>query len=104
MKQLLKVAVIGEVISGTSSNGVDWEKQQVVFNTTDSQNTMIAIDFMGERKTKLSKALKVGQICEVTYIVESHANPAGDKWFTNLNAVSLVPYEKAKEEEEPVVD
>lgn len=101
MKQLLKVAEIGEVISGTSSNGVDWEKQQVVFNTTDSKNTMIAIDFMGERKTKLSKALKVGQICEVTFTIESHSNEAGDKWFTNLNAVSLTPFEKVKEEENP---
>lgn len=102
MKQLLKVAVIGEVISGTSSNGVDWEKQQVVFNTTDSQNTMIAIDFMGERKTKLSKALKVGQICEVTYTVESHE--VGEKWFTNVNAISLTALERVKNEEEPVVD
>lgn len=102
MKQLLKVAVIDEVISGTSSNGVDWEKQQVVFNTVDGQNTMIAIDFMGERKTKLSKALKVGQICEVTYIVESHKR--GDKWFTNVNAISLAVFGRVKNEEEPVVD
>ena len=104
MKMLLKVAVIGEVVSGTSSNGVDWEKQQIVFNTADSQNTQIAIDFMGERKTKLSKALKVGQICEVTFAIESHANPTGDKWFTNLNAISLVPFEKVKDEEESAVD
>lgn len=104
MKMLLKVAEIGEVLSGTSSNGVDWEKQQVVFNTTDSQNTPIAIDFMGERKTKLSKALKVGQICEVTFVVESHAPLAGGRWFTNLNAISLVPFERIKNEGESAVD
>lgn len=101
MKQLLKVAEIGEIISGTSSNGVDWEKQQIVFNTTDGENTCIAIDFMGERKTKLSKALLVGQICEVNYTVESHKNQTGDKWFTNVNAVSLVPLERVKKEETP---
>lgn len=102
MKQLLKVAEIGEIISGTSSNGVDWEKQQVVFNTTDGENTMIAIDFMGERKTKLSKTLQVGQICEVNYSVESHPNQAGDKWYTNVNAISLVPLERVKKDDASV--
>lgn len=98
MKQYMKVVALGDVISGTSDNGNDWEKQQVVFESTDGKSRTLAVDFMGERKTKKTKKLKVGQLCEVVFEASSHAY--GDKWFTNLEGVDVTPLQAAVDEDE----
>lgn len=90
MKIYAKVVEVGELISGTSDNGNDWEKQQVVFETTHAATPKhLAIDFMGERKTKTTKKLKKGQLCEV--IFEPTSRKWGDKWFTNLEGYEVSP-------------
>lgn len=89
MKIYAKVEEVDEVLSGTSDNGTDWEKQTVVFSTTGDKPRMLAIDFMGERKTKTTKHLKPGTLCEVVY--EPSSRKHGDKWFTNLEGYAVIP-------------
>lgn len=86
MKEYLKVEKVLDLIEGTSDTN-HWEKQTVVFSTTGNNSVMLAIDFMGERKTKTTKHLKRGQLCEVSYFARSREY--GDKWFTNLEGYSV---------------
>lgn len=90
MKMYLKVYEVQDLISGTSDNGNDWEKQQVVF--VDDMNKYYAVDFMGERKTRVTKTLKKGDLCEVTF--EPQSRQWEDKWFTNLNGISVTVLQK----------
>ena len=96
MKEYLKVEQVLDLISGTSDNGNDWEKQQVVFSTTGDNPVTLAIDFMGERKTRTTKTLKRGQICEVVYMARSREY--GDRWYTNLDGIAVKPLVEAKDE------
>lgn len=100
MKEYMKVLEVGELISGNSENGNDWEKQQVVFEKTGGLKARyLAVDFMGERKTRTTKKLKPGMLCEVTYEPDSHK--WGDKWFTNMEGISVVPLQAVAPETLP---
>ena len=89
MKQYLKVVEVQDLISGTSNNGIDWEKQTVVFEKTGDGKRQLAIDFMGERRTRTTKKLRPGQLCEVAF--EPNSRKFEDKWFTNLEGYSVTP-------------
>ena len=93
MQIYAKVHAVGEVISGTSDNGNDWEKQTIVFQTQDEKSRFIAIDFMGERKTQTTKKLKVGDLCAVNYVVNSTCYM--DKWYTHAEGISITPLQAA---------
>lgn len=96
MKEYLKVEKVLDLIEGTSDTN-HWEKQTVVFSTTGDKTVMLAIDFMGERKTKTTKHLKKGQLCEVSYSARSREYD--DKWFTNLEGWSVKPLQVVGEEQ-----
>ena len=89
MKIYAKVEEVGELNIGTSDNGVEWERQQVVFSTTGDRPRMLAIDFMGERKTKTTKHLKKGTLCEVVY--EPNSRKYKERWFTTLEGYAVTP-------------
>lgn len=87
MKVQAKVLEVGMLVSGQSDNGTDWEKQQVVVETTEMESTQLAIDFIGERKTVTTKKLKVGDVVEVNFGIR--CRKWADKWFTNLDGRSI---------------
>ena len=87
MKDYMKVHLVDDLISGTSDNGNDWEKQLVVFETTGDAKKLLAIEFMGEKKTRVTKALKEGDICEVVYSIFSREYEG--KWYTRLDGLSV---------------
>lgn len=90
MKVLAKVHFLDEVISGTSDNGTDWEKQTVVVALSgESKERLLAIEFMGERKTQVTKMLQIGQVVEVVFGISSREYEG--KWYTKLDGVSIVP-------------
>mgnify|MGYP003390405645 CR=1 FL=1 len=90
MKVLAKVHFLDEVLSGTSDNGNSWEKQTVVVRVPgESEDRFLAIEFMGERKTQVTKLLQVGQTVEVTFVIISREYQG--KWYTRLDGVSIVP-------------
>lgn len=93
MKEVMKVYLVDELIEGTSSNGNPWEKQMVVFETIGGTNRKLAVSFMNERKTRVTKKLQVGQYCEVTYDVS--CREYGGRWFTQVDGVSVVPLSPA---------
>ena len=77
------------IVSGTSDNGNDWEKQTVVFETLALEPQTLAIEFMGERKTKQTKSLKVGQQVEVTFRINCREYLG--QWFTRLDGFGVTP-------------
>lgn len=89
MKAFAKVIELCPIISGMSDNGNDWEKQTVVFETLALEPQTLAVEFMGERKTKQTKVLQVGQQVEVNFVIR--CNPYQDKWFTRLDGISVRP-------------
>lgn len=49
MKTFARVIEICPIISGTSDNGNDWEKQTIVLETLGLEPMTLAVEFMGER-------------------------------------------------------
>lgn len=86
------------VISGTSDNGNDWEKQTVVFETLALEPQTLAIEFMGERRTKQTKPLKVGQQVEVSFGINCREYQG--KWYTRLDGFGVTPM-KAEDAPKP---
>lgn len=89
MKAFAKVIELCPIISGISDNGNDWEKQTVVFETLALEPQTLAVEFMGERKTKQTKTLQVGQQVEVNFSIR--CNEYQDKWYTRLDGISVRP-------------
>lgn len=89
MKAFAKVIALCPIVSGMSDNGNDWEKQTVVFETLALEPQTLAVEFMGERKTKQTKVLQVGQQVEVNFVIR--CNQYQDKWFTRLDGISVRP-------------
>lgn len=96
MKMYAKCVKVLDLISGTSDNGKDWEKQTVVFETLDERKRLLAVEFMGERKTRITKTLTPGMLCEVVF--EPESREWGDRWFTKLEGFSLKPLLAAEAE------
>lgn len=102
----MRVYLVDELIEGTSSNGNPWEKQMVVFEAIGGARKL-AVSFMNERKTRITKKLKVGQYCDLTYEVSSREYEG--KWFTQVDGIAIVPLSPsvqptAENSGEPVVD
>lgn len=89
MKAYAKVTELCPIISGMSDNGNDWEKQTVVFETLALEPQTLAVEFMGERKTKQTKPLQVGQQVEVNFVIR--CNEYQNKWYTRLDGISVRP-------------
>lgn len=100
MKIIAKVIEIDMLISGQSDNGNDWEKQTIVVETLPTINAdaqPLAIEFMGERKTKMTKVLEVGDLVEVSFSVR--CNKYQDKWFTRLDGSKVVKMQPQEEQQ-----
>lgn len=95
MQEFLKVEKVLDLIEGESGTN-QWEKQTVVFSTTGNKPVLLAIDFMGQRKTKITKHLKKGQLCAVSYYPCSREY--GGKWFSNLEGLVVKPMQVVGEE------
>lgn len=97
MKVLGIVKKVLPLIEGQSDNGNFWEKQTVVVANGDE---VLAIEFMGQRRTKGTKQLKEGQPVAVTYNVR--CNEYLDKWYTRLEGTSIVALDyKYRDSETP---
>ena len=89
MNAFCRVMELGPIITGTSDNGNDWEKQTVVFETLALEPQTLAVEFMGERKTKQTKVHRVGQQVDVTFSIR--CNEYQGKWYTRLDGISVRP-------------
>ena len=93
MKVVGKVKVVDQLVSGQSNNGNDWERQLVVVETMDVEPKLLAVDFMGVRKTKVTKTLKEGDIVEVSFVI--NCREFEDKWYTKLDGLSIAKLQNA---------
>ena len=87
MKANAKVLEVGLLVSGESSNGTPWERQQVVVETMELEPQQLAINFIGERRTKTTKTLKTGDEVTVSFAIRCHK--WADIWFTNLEGYGI---------------
>lgn len=87
MKQVLKVHTVDIVVSGTSAQGKDWEKQMVVFKLEDEKR--LAVTFFGSDLVAITKTLQPNQLCEVVYNVESREY--NGKWYTDVKGMRIAP-------------
>ena len=97
MKVVAIVKEVCPIVSGTSDNGNDWEKQQIVVETCDIEPKTLAIDFMGERKTKGTKTLRAGDRVEVSFGIR--CNEYMGKWYTRLEGGSCTLMARAENRE-----
>lgn len=97
MKEVMKVYLVDELIEGTSSNGNPWEKQMVVFERMGEKATKLAVSFMNERKTRVTRKLTAGQYCEVVYEISSREYEG--KWFTQVDGIAITPLSPAVQPE-----
>lgn len=94
MKTIGKVHVVTDLISGESSNGQPWEKQTVVVEEqTSGRPRYVAVEFMGEKKTAVTKTLQRGDMVDVDYYINcnEYTNPqtGATTWFTKLEGAKL---------------
>lgn len=99
MKTFARVVELCPVISGTSDNGNDWEKQTVVVETLALEPQVLAIEFMGERKTKMTKTLQQGQQVEVDFVIR--CNEYVGKWYTRLDGLRIQPMQLMEQPAQP---
>lgn len=97
MKVVAIVKEVCPIISGTSDNGNDWEKQQIVVETCDIEPKLLAIDFMGERRVKGTKTLQKGDRVEVTFGIR--CNEYLGKYYTRLDGTGCTLLERTQREE-----
>lgn len=93
MKIVGKVYKVDDLVSGQSDNGNDWERQTVVVQTMEEKPRLLAVDFMGLKKTAITQKLTLGQLVTVTATVESREY--NGKWFTKLDGISITPWAPA---------
>jgi hypothetical protein len=75
-----KIIQILPIVTGQSKNG-EWQKQDVVFQTLDSQYPKtIAISFWGDKIN--ADKLKVGNVLNVSIEIDSREH--NGKWYTNV--------------------
>lgn len=94
MNVLGKVHVVTDVVSGESSNGQPWEKQTVVIEEqTPGKPHYVAVEFMGENKTAVTKTLKKGDLVVANFYIvcTEYTNPTTGvtSWFTKLDGSKI---------------
>lgn len=88
MKQLMKVAVVGETMFGTSANG-DWERKQIVFEDLNGEGRKVPVDFFGKKKVRPLETLQVGTYAEVSFTIDGREHEG--RWYPQLNGISVTP-------------
>ena len=94
---IAKVHKVCELIEGHSATGNWWSKQRVVFATDNGK--MLAVEYFGDRKTALTKGLHPGDVCGITYTIESEEY--NGKWYTRISGIGLTVYQKTLVSKEP---
>ena len=80
-----KITNIGEVVTGVTKAGKEWNKSELVIETLDPKYPKL-ICFTLMKQDELQNH-KVGGEVEVTFSVDSRE--FNGKWYHNINAVSL---------------
>lgn len=104
MELIGKVYKVLDLIEGESSNGQPWEKQTVVVESPNGggKPTYTAVEFMGEKKTAITKTLSVGDLVHVRFYIVCTEYTRADEtpnWFTKLDGSSITRL-KAEESNE----
>lgn len=94
MKTIGKVHKVTDLISGESSNGQPWEKQTVVIEEqTTGKPRYVAVEFMGEKKTAITKKLEKGDYVVAEFMIScnEYTAPLDGKvsWFTKLEGLRI---------------
>lgn len=90
-----KIVKILDPINGTSKAGKEWNKQEFVIETTDQYPKSVCFTLFGD-KVELIQGLNIGDEVNVSFNIESRE--FNERWFHNINAWKVAPFEKSSEE------
>lgn len=82
-----------DIACGTSANG-DWERQTLIFQTTDENLTTLPVEVFGKKKVKEVQSLQIGTLCNVSFKIEG--NEKDGRWFVRLVYYHITPYQLAQ--------
>lgn len=86
MKQIVKVALIGQVQSGTSMNG-EWQKLVFVGDTLEQYSRKIAFTVMKPELINAFQNVRVGDDLEVSFSIESREY--NGRWYTDVRCFNV---------------
>ena len=90
MKITGKVRTKCDVVNGQKADGAIWSKQTLVVDTLNDHSRPIAMDFFGDDKVEVLRALAIGQLVDVVCTPESREYDG--RWYTNISGIAVRAY------------
>lgn len=84
-------------VDGESASGKYWIRGGFVLTTEEEKPSDIAFGAFGEERVKAIKAVAVGTPVTVRFAIDSRE--FNEKWYTNLNCISVKPREAQQPQE-----
>ena len=85
---------------GDSANGKHWVKAGIVIEYGDEYPTKAAFTIFGEQRLQQCTGLKEGM--EVTVNYNPQSREYNDRWYTDLQCVSVFPVQQQQPVQQPV--
>jgi glucan biosynthesis protein len=81
--------LIGELETGTTKAGKEWQKQQIVVTTDETYPQDIAVDFMGDKVNQINN-FQVGN--PIVAHINLRGNEYNGKYYNSINGWKLALY------------
>jgi hypothetical protein len=101
----MALEVIGKVVkilpkqSGVGKNGA-WSKGDFVVETLEQYPRKVCISAWGDKSDNLEQTCPIGKVVKVAVNIESRE--FNDKWYTDVRAWRIDPYEGQAESSQPL--
>lgn len=104
MEIIGKIKKVCPLIQGETVAGV-WSKRDVVVATAGDDSHDVAVTFFGDRRVDKLRDVNEGDMVQVFATVKSRcADDQGDKWFTTVDASTIVVLQRQQQQPQPPVD
>ena len=80
------IIAVMPIVSGTTKNGKDWEKQECVLEGSDKYHTKMKFSIYSW-DGPIEKPLKIGDEIEISFMIE--AREVNGKWFNEVKAYNI---------------
>lgn len=93
-----KVSELGEIRSGISENGNEWESRLVVVDGFLGRGgKLFPIEFFGKEKVDMTRDLEIGQLVEMTFGIETRKHDG--KHYVKLGGRTIKKYQLTEEQQ-----
>ena len=84
-----KITWLGELKSGTSNKGKEWECQEFLMEELNPEKEEFKKRFVGKANTKITPLLKRGIVATATFSVSANYWEKGERWFGTNDVYGL---------------